>query len=115
MFGQDHVDVNDRQNISVTVDGKTVNIFLETRVRLVLCNIALWTFSPWTGACRNTHLTLFSCPDQSVSYEDEDTEDDSLRELVEQAVQRLFDALNPITSLMPSLKWCHFWSDTLKL
>ncbi|KAM9786390.1 cleavage and polyadenylation specificity factor subunit 3 [Syngnathus typhle] len=71
MFGQDCVDISDGQNISVTVDGKTVNICLETR---------------------------------SVSYEDEDTEDDSLRELVEQAVQRLFDALNPITSIMPSLK-----------
>ncbi|XP_077394653.1 cleavage and polyadenylation specificity factor subunit 3 isoform X1 [Festucalex cinctus] len=70
MFGQDYVDISDGQNISVTVDGKTVNICLETR---------------------------------SVSYEDEDTGDDSLRELVEQAVHRLFDALNPITSLMPSL------------
>ncbi|XP_061651675.1 cleavage and polyadenylation specificity factor subunit 3 isoform X1 [Phyllopteryx taeniolatus] len=70
MFGQDYVDISDGQNISVTVDGKTVNICLETR---------------------------------SVSYEDESTEDDSLRELVEQAVLRLFDALNPITSLAPSV------------
>uniref|UniRef100_A0A671YR67 Cleavage and polyadenylation specificity factor subunit 3 n=1 Tax=Sparus aurata TaxID=8175 RepID=A0A671YR67_SPAAU len=33
---------------------------------------------------------------RSVCYEDECTEDDSLREMVELAVQRLYDALNPV-------------------
>ncbi|XP_061751852.1 cleavage and polyadenylation specificity factor subunit 3 [Nerophis ophidion] len=65
MFGQDYVDISDDKNFSVTVDGKTVLICLETR---------------------------------SVCYEDDSIEDDSLREMVELAVQRLFDALNPITS-----------------
>ncbi|KAG7224219.1 hypothetical protein INR49_019954 [Caranx melampygus] len=63
MFGEECVDFSDSKNISVTVDGKTVHICLETR---------------------------------SVCYEDESTEDDSLREMVELAVQRLYDALNPV-------------------
>ncbi|XP_042356436.1 LOW QUALITY PROTEIN: cleavage and polyadenylation specificity factor subunit 3-like [Plectropomus leopardus] len=63
MFGEECVDFSDSKNISVTVDGKTVLICLETR---------------------------------SVCYEDECTEDDSLREMVELAVQRLYDALNPV-------------------
>nr|XP_020496360.1 cleavage and polyadenylation specificity factor subunit 3 isoform X2 [Labrus bergylta] len=62
MFGEEFVDFSDGKNISLTVDGKTVLICLETR---------------------------------SVCYEDESTEDDSLREMVELAVQRLYDALNP--------------------
>ncbi|XP_054597604.1 cleavage and polyadenylation specificity factor subunit 3 isoform X2 [Nothobranchius furzeri] len=33
---------------------------------------------------------------RSVFFEDENTEDDSLREMVELAVQRLYDALNPV-------------------
>ncbi|XP_068582549.1 cleavage and polyadenylation specificity factor subunit 3 [Cebidichthys violaceus] len=63
MFGEECVDFSDDKNISVTVDGKTVHICLETR---------------------------------SVCYEEECTDDDSLREMVELAVQRLYDALNPV-------------------
>ncbi|KAL3049251.1 hypothetical protein OYC64_008674 [Pagothenia borchgrevinki] len=63
MFGLDCVDLSDGKNVSLTVDGKTVHICLETR---------------------------------SVCYEDENTEDDSLREMVELSVQRLYDALNPV-------------------
>ncbi|CAG5866479.1 unnamed protein product [Menidia menidia] len=63
MFGVECVDFSDSKTISVTVDGKTVHICLETR---------------------------------SVCYEDESTDDDSLREMVELAVQRLYDALNPV-------------------
>lgn len=37
-----------------------------------------------------------SSPYQAVCYEDECTEDDSLREMVDLAVQRLYDALNPV-------------------
>lgn len=33
---------------------------------------------------------------QAVYCEDDATEDDSLREMVEVAVQRLYDALNPV-------------------
>ncbi len=33
MFGEECVDFSDVKNISVTVDGKTVHICLETRVR----------------------------------------------------------------------------------
>lgn len=41
-------------------------------------------------------LFLFAT-DQTVCYEDDEgTEDDSLREMVEMAVQRLYDALNPV-------------------
>ncbi|KAI4804111.1 hypothetical protein KUCAC02_025753 [Chaenocephalus aceratus] len=58
MFGLDCVDFSDGKNISLTVDGKTVHICLETRL---------------------------------VCYED-----DSLREMVELSVQRLYDALNPV-------------------
>uniref|UniRef100_A0A7N6AIF4 Cleavage and polyadenylation specific factor 3 n=1 Tax=Anabas testudineus TaxID=64144 RepID=A0A7N6AIF4_ANATE len=36
------------------------------------------------------------CETRSVCYDDECTEDDSLREMVELAVQRLYDALNPV-------------------
>lgn len=35
MFGEECVDFSDGKNISLTVDGKTVNICLETRVRLL--------------------------------------------------------------------------------
>uniref|UniRef100_UPI003AAE8E94 cleavage and polyadenylation specificity factor subunit 3 isoform X2 n=1 Tax=Centroberyx gerrardi TaxID=166262 RepID=UPI003AAE8E94 len=62
MFGDECVDFRDGKNIAVTVDGKTVQICLETR---------------------------------TVCYEDDCTEDDSLKEMVELAVQRLYDALNP--------------------
>ncbi|XP_017158525.1 cleavage and polyadenylation specificity factor subunit 3 isoform X1 [Poecilia reticulata] len=62
MFGDDCVDFSDGKVISVTVDGQTVHISLETR---------------------------------SVYCEDDVSEDDSLREMVELAVQRLYDALNP--------------------
>uniref|UniRef100_A0A7N8X211 Cleavage and polyadenylation specific factor 3 n=1 Tax=Mastacembelus armatus TaxID=205130 RepID=A0A7N8X211_9TELE len=41
--------------------------------------------------------TVHICSEtRSVCYEDECTEDDSLREMVELAVQRLYDALNPV-------------------
>lgn len=41
-------------------------------------------------------ISLWCHPDQSVCYvDDEGTEDDSLREMVDLAVQRLHDALNP--------------------
>lgn len=33
MFGEECVDFSDEKNISVTVDGKTIHICLETRVR----------------------------------------------------------------------------------
>lgn len=42
-------------------------------------------------------ISLRFPPDQSVCYEDDEgTEDDSLREMVDLAVQRLYDALNPV-------------------
>lgn len=33
MFGEECVDFRDEKNISVTIDGKTIDICLETRVR----------------------------------------------------------------------------------
>uniref|UniRef100_A0A669EBX7 Cleavage and polyadenylation specific factor 3 n=1 Tax=Oreochromis niloticus TaxID=8128 RepID=A0A669EBX7_ORENI len=42
---------------------------------------------------KTVHICLKT---RSVCYEDECTEDDSLREMVELAVQRLYDALNPV-------------------
>lgn len=42
------------------------------------------------------YVADFLSPHQSVCYEDECTEDDSLKEMVELAVQRLYDALNPV-------------------
>ncbi|TNM95387.1 hypothetical protein fugu_016470 [Takifugu bimaculatus] len=63
MFGEECVQLTDDKNVSVTVDGRTILISLDTR---------------------------------SVCYvDDEGTEDDSLREMVDLAVQRLYDALNP--------------------
>ncbi|KAG5846794.1 cleavage and polyadenylation specificity factor subunit 3 [Anguilla anguilla] len=62
MFGEDCVDFKDEKNISVTVDGKTAYICLETR---------------------------------NVDYEEGSADDESLKEMVELAVQRLYDALNP--------------------
>lgn len=92
MFGEECVDFSDGKNISVTVDGKTVHICLETRVR---------RFHPDTLPHRAMVLVPSHCffplfRPQSVCYEDESTEDDSLREMVELAVQRLYDALNPV-------------------
>ncbi|KPP76266.1 cleavage and polyadenylation specificity factor subunit 3-like [Scleropages formosus] len=62
MFGEDCVDFKDLNNPSVTVDGKTAYICLETR---------------------------------TVDYEEGSADDESLKEMVELAVQRLYDALTP--------------------
>ncbi|MCI4389529.1 hypothetical protein PGIGA_G00099040 [Pangasianodon gigas] len=63
MFGEECVDFKDKNNLSVTVDGKTAYINLETR---------------------------------TVEYEEGSADDESLREMVEHAVQRLYDAMNPV-------------------
>ncbi|XP_054652015.1 cleavage and polyadenylation specificity factor subunit 3 isoform X2 [Dunckerocampus dactyliophorus] len=88
MFGEDYVDFSNDKNILVTVDGKTVHICLETRVHF-FCHVVFFCVT----LCGHSHCLI-----QSVCYEDDSIEDDSLREMVELAVQRLFDALNPITS-----------------
>lgn len=92
MFGEGCVDFSDDKNISVTVDGKTILVCLETRVRsrteqYMWCTIVVVVF---------LSLSVWLPPDQSVCYEDECTEDDSLREMVDLAVQRLYEALNPV-------------------
>uniref|UniRef100_A0A4W4F7V0 Cleavage and polyadenylation specific factor 3 n=1 Tax=Electrophorus electricus TaxID=8005 RepID=A0A4W4F7V0_ELEEL len=63
MFGEECVDFKDKSNLSITVDGKTAYINLETR---------------------------------TVQYEEGSADDESLREMVELAVQRLYDAMNPV-------------------
>lgn len=40
-------------------------------------------------------ISLLSCV-QTVEYEDGSVDDESLREMVEHAVQRLHDAMNPV-------------------
>lgn len=62
MFGEESVHIKDGKDLSVTVDGKTAYINLETR---------------------------------TVDYEEGSADDESLKEMVELAVQRLYDALNP--------------------
>ncbi|KAA0708560.1 Cleavage and polyadenylation specificity factor subunit 3 [Triplophysa tibetana] len=62
MFGEECVDMSDNNSLSITVDGKTACVNLETR---------------------------------TVEYEETNGEDDSLREMVELAVQRLYEAMNP--------------------
>uniref|UniRef100_A0A8C4Y1H1 Cleavage and polyadenylation specificity factor subunit 3 n=1 Tax=Gopherus evgoodei TaxID=1825980 RepID=A0A8C4Y1H1_9SAUR len=63
MFGEDCVTAKDGPVLSVTVDGKTANISLDTR----------------TAEC-----------------EPGNEDDESLREMVELAAQRLYDALSPV-------------------
>ncbi|XP_021553463.1 cleavage and polyadenylation specificity factor subunit 3 isoform X3 [Neomonachus schauinslandi] len=63
IFGEDCVSVKDGSILSVTVDGKTANINLETR---------------------------------TVECEEGSEEDESLREMVELAAQRLYEALTPV-------------------
>lgn len=90
MFGEEFVEFTDNKNISVTVDGKTILICMETRVRRrTAVNMMLEHFL----VCA---LILLNFLGQTVSYEDDCTEDDSLREMVDLAVQRLYDALNPV-------------------
>ena len=91
MFGEECVDFSGGKNISLTVDGKAMHVCLETRVR---CRTeqCVWCSFFFLHIFRNAFIS----PDQSVCYEDECTEDDSLREMVELAVQRLYDALNPV-------------------
>lgn len=91
MFGEECVDFTDDKNVSVAVDGKTIHISLDTRVTTWisgLCEIFFVLFLK--------EFLLFPT-DQTVCYEDDEgTEDDPLREMVEMAVQRLYDALNPV-------------------
>lgn len=63
MFGEECVEFNDKNSLSITVDGKTVCINMETR---------------------------------TVDCEEPSGEDDSFREMVELAVQRLYEAVNPV-------------------
>uniref|UniRef100_W5KBE1 Cleavage and polyadenylation specificity factor subunit 3 n=1 Tax=Astyanax mexicanus TaxID=7994 RepID=W5KBE1_ASTMX len=63
MFGEECVDFKDKNTVTVTVDGKTANINLETR---------------------------------TVEYEEGSADDESLKEMVELSVQRLYDAINPV-------------------
>ncbi|EPY75587.1 Cleavage and Polyadenylation Specifity Factor protein-like protein [Camelus ferus] len=63
IFGEDCVSVKDGSILSVTVDGKTANINLETR---------------------------------TVECEEGSEDDESLREMVELAAQRLYEALTPV-------------------
>ncbi|XP_042633761.1 cleavage and polyadenylation specificity factor subunit 3-like isoform X1 [Cyprinus carpio] len=63
MFGEECVDFKDKNCLTVSVDGKTAFINLETR---------------------------------TAEYEEANSEDDSLREMVELAVQRLYEAMNPV-------------------
>lgn len=63
IFGEDCVSVKDDSVLSVTVDGKTANINLETR---------------------------------AVECEEGSEDDESLREMVELAAQRLYEALTPV-------------------
>nr|XP_023406181.1 cleavage and polyadenylation specificity factor subunit 3 isoform X2 [Loxodonta africana] len=63
IFGEDCVSVKDGSILSVTVDGKTANINLDTR---------------------------------TVECEEGSEDDESLREMVELAAQRLYEALTPV-------------------
>nr|XP_032633349.1 cleavage and polyadenylation specificity factor subunit 3-like [Chelonoidis abingdonii] len=63
MFGEDCVTAKDGSILSVTVDGKTANISLDTRI---------------------------------AECEPGNEDDESLREMVELAAQRLYDALSPV-------------------
>ncbi|KAF3844910.1 hypothetical protein F7725_008073, partial [Dissostichus mawsoni] len=66
--------LHDGKNVSLTVDGKTVHICLETRVR------SFKNDAPKQCLCCTIvviSLTDFFSPNQSVCYEDESTEDDS--------------------------------------
>ncbi|XP_011816370.1 PREDICTED: cleavage and polyadenylation specificity factor subunit 3 [Colobus angolensis palliatus] len=63
IFGEDCVSVKDDSILSVTVDGKTANLNLETR---------------------------------TVECEEGSEDDESLREMVELAAQRLYEALTPV-------------------
>ncbi|XP_012495396.1 PREDICTED: cleavage and polyadenylation specificity factor subunit 3 [Propithecus coquereli] len=63
IFGEDCVSVKDGSVLSVTVDGKTANLNLETR---------------------------------TVECEEGSEDDESLREMVELAAQRLYEALTPV-------------------
>lgn len=40
-------------------------------------------------------VNIYSCV-QTVEYEEGSVDDESLREMVEHAVQRLYDAMNPV-------------------
>nr|XP_024650099.1 cleavage and polyadenylation specificity factor subunit 3 [Macaca nemestrina] len=63
IFGEDCISVKDDSILSVTVDGKTANLNLETR---------------------------------TVECEEGSEDDESLREMVELAAQRLYEALTPV-------------------
>lgn len=83
MFGDDCVTFKDR-NASVTVDGVTVSVDTQTRV------------SPPASA-RSSNITCASSLTSDLVPQAVCSEDESLRDMVEVAVQRLYDALSPST------------------
>lgn len=84
MFGDDCVTFKDG-NASVTVDGVAVSIHIQTRV-----SSACVSHSSTSQHHLGVQTDLSDLVLQAVSSEDE-----SLREMVEVAVQRLYDALSP--------------------
>lgn len=86
MFGEECVDMNDKNSLAITVDGKTACVNLETRV-----SIKLWD----VPVLRDVYSDRGVFVVQTVEYDDTNAEDDSLREMVELAVQRLYEAMNP--------------------
>ncbi|TTF11770.1 Cleavage and polyadenylation specificity factor subunit 3 [Bagarius yarrelli] len=79
MFGEDCVDSVDKSSLSVTVDGKN----------------CLHQPGDQEPCVVNIHESLDCCV-QTVECEDGSLDDESLREMVEHAVQRLYDAMNPV-------------------
>lgn len=90
MFGEECVHYKDKNCLAVSVDEKTAYINLETRVSIKLCEVYTPKFYG-NGSILILGLFVF----QAV-YEESSSEDDSLREMVELAVQRLYEAMNPV-------------------
>lgn len=93
MFGEECVDFKDKNCLAVCVDGKTAFINLETRVSITLCESYTLKFY------RKGSLLILECfyiCVQTVECEEANSEDDSLREMVELSVQRLYEAMNPV-------------------
>lgn len=93
MFGEECVDFKDKNCLAVSVDGKTAFINLETRVSIILREAYTQKF--YRKRILQILVCFYVCV-QTVECEDDNSEDDSLREMVELAVQRLYEAINPV-------------------
>ncbi len=93
MFGEECVDFTDKNCLALSVDGKTAFINLETRVSIILREA-------YTQKCYGKRslriLVCFYVCVQTVVCEEDNSEEDSFREMVELSVQRLYEAVNPV-------------------